>query len=162
MKEIPLTQGMVALVDDEDFERLSACKWFVGGLPHRRYAMSRKNSRCVYMHREILGVTSRQVDVDHVNGDRLDCRRSNLRACTRSQNMGNAKRPKNGSSQYKGVSYFRRDGCWMAKITVGRAQTFLGYFDKEEDAGRAYDAAAREVYGEFARVNFPTGEERAA
>lgn len=104
-------------------------------------------------------------DVDHINMDRADNRACNLRAATRSQNMRNmTKCAASKSSRYKGVSRVARDGRWSAQITtrVGNCSVplVLGRFDTEEDAARAYDAAALEHHGPFARLNLP--KERAA
>jgi hypothetical protein len=96
--------------------------------------------------------------VDHWNRDTLDDRRSNLRICLRGQNNTNSRkrsRPAGTSSRFKGVSWRKQKGRWVAKIRKNDSHYFLGYFDSEEDAARAYDAAARRIFGEFARTNFP-------
>lgn len=155
--EIPLSQGLVAIVDDEDADRVRAVgRWFamhVGGLTYAR-ANSRRpdgGKTSVLMHK-LLTEYSR---TDHRNGDGLDNRRANLRPCTNGENMQNARRHKDNRSGFKGVS--RNGGRWRARIQVGEREVALGRYDTAEDAARAYDAAAVEHFGEFARVNFPGG-----
>jgi hypothetical protein len=171
MKEIPLTQGKVALVDDSDFALLSVFRWRAvrvrSGVSEKWYAVrsvkvagepNRRQARR-YLHREILGLLERMgLEVDHLNGDGLDNRRSNLRCATAAQNQHNQRKTRGGSS-YKGVHFHQRKRKWRAVIYRNSAQHFLGEFFSEEDAARAYDAAAREHFGEFACVNFPAAGE---
>lgn len=94
-------------------------------------------------------------DIDHINGDRSDNRLSNLRLATRSQNCANAKKRSGCSSQFKGVRYQPKGQKWEARTIAHRKYLHLGSFDREEDAARAYDAAARKAFGAFAKPNFP-------
>lgn len=150
MKHIQLTQGKVALVDDEDYEWLSQSKWHY---THQGYAARRASGRMVLMHREIVG-TEGSADTDHINGNKLDNRRCNLRVCTRSQNLIN--RPSlRGSSNYKGVSWSVRDRKWLAHSYHSGKSHYIGTFDDEREAAAAYDKAAKRAFGEFARLNFP-------
>jgi hypothetical protein len=143
-----LYPGRVALVDDDDYPALSGYTWCInrGG-----YAVARIGGKHVYMHRLIMpGV----LQLDHANGHKLDNRRSNLREATASQNLANtAKRP-GTSSKFKGVTLYRATGKWMAQIQVEGVKRHLGYFTDETDAAAAYDQAAVEAFGEFARLNF--------
>lgn len=161
MAEIRLSRGKVALVDDSDFEVLSQWNWtFDGhGYAHR---MGRKSegimSRCrISMHRQIMGVVDPNIEVDHVNHNTLDNRRVNLRACSRSLNMGNQRLCKDSSSGYKGVSFLRkylnRNKPWRAKIQVRKVEVSLGYFSTKEQAALAYNEAAKQHFGEFAHLN---------
>ena len=153
MAEIPLTQGRVAIVDDADLPLVTDRPWQVlltrgnayasGDEPH-----SRKRE---YMHRVILGLGPDDPHVDHVNGDGLDNRRANLRLATQRQNMGNM-RPRGGVSRFKGVVRHRQR--WMANIRDHGRRRYLGTFIDETAAARAYDQAAREIFGPFARLNF--------
>lgn len=167
IREIPLTRGYVALVDDADFEWLNQWKWYfrphdcsVGIAVRNRRKDDADGSSHVRMHRALLGVTDRRVLVDHINHNTLDNRRENLRVCTPRQNLGNQlSRP--GSSVYKGVCWKKRQRRWHSQITTPRGNRHLGYFVDEEDAAQAYDVAAVEVFGEFALLNFP-GERSSA
>jgi hypothetical protein len=155
MAEIALTQGKVALVDDADFEWLSAFKWCASQeRPGAFYAVGSVSGRVQRMHRVILSAPM-GMDVDHVNGDGLDNRRSNIRLSTRSQNLanGNMARGKT-TSRYRGVSACTDcAGFFRAQIWVNKKRRYLGYFRSEEAAALAYNAAALAHFGEFARLN---------
>lgn len=154
-REIPLTRGMVSIVDDEDYDRLVAMgKWQAFSHGRTHYArksiwLGGKRFSAIQMHGVITGLSY----VDHANGDGLDNRRANLRAATRSQNMGN-RRTQANLSGYKGVTPFR-GGKWHARIQVDGKERSLGYYTTPEEAALAYDAAARIAWGEYARPNFP-------
>lgn len=154
-REIPLTRGFVALVDSADYEWLSKFKWRASsGDRKRAYAIrvqvSKGVSTTFAMHRLIAGVGDDQV-TDHINGDTLDNRRANLRACTQQQNSFNRSYPA-GPSGYKGVS---KDGArWRAYIVVDRKHRALGGFASPLRAALAYDDAAKNLHGEFANLNF--------
>jgi hypothetical protein len=152
MREIALTQGKVALVDDEDFELVSQWKWCVLRGKYTWYAVRGcADGKSVLLHREILGLSAGMGDyVDHKDGDGLNNQRSNLRIATQSQNNANARNRLNVSSPYKGVCWDKARNVWMARIS----EIFLGRFSSEEDAARAYDEAAVERFGEYARTNF--------
>jgi hypothetical protein len=152
---ISLTQGKSTLVDFSDMEMLSGFAWRYSP---RGYVMGysgggRGSRNQTYMHRVIMLPDPEQV-VDHVNGDPLDNRRANLRLCTYSINNANVGLPVSNTSGFRGVSWYMRTGRWRAMISRENYQVGLGYYDNPLDAARAYDAAARELYGEFARLNF--------
>lgn len=151
-REIPLTRGFVAIVDDDDYVVLSQHKWCFDG----DYAMRRPTwkGKGIYMHRIIANAPADRL-TDHINGNKLDNRRVNLRFATNKENVRNGHKRK-GSSRYKGVHYFKRERTWQASITVNYKTVHLGYFKDEDAAGRAYDQAAQQYFGEFARLNFPT------
>jgi hypothetical protein len=152
---ITLPSGEVVLVDEADHEMLSHWRWRRIGkgyvAAHVGHGDSR--NRTSYMHRLLLLPDDGQ-EVDHVNGDRLDNRRANLRACTSSQNHCN-RAAMAGTSRYKGVSWEQHAARWVAQIKRHRKRIFLGYFTDEEEAARSYDEAAVRVHGPFARLNFP-------
>lgn len=150
MKKIPLTQGLFAIVDDEDFEELMKHKWHVDKGNSTFYASRAviSGKQNVRMHRQIMKATSPKVDVDHKNGNGLDNRRCNLRLCSRTLNNANAKIPKDNKSGYKGVCWDRDRKKWAVKI----AKIYIGRFNNLEDAVRAYNSKAREMYGDFARL----------
>lgn len=159
-KEIPLSRGLVALVDDADFESIGKIKWSALASGAKIYAAHQwrhpgGEKSAVLMHRLITEACGR-LQVDHINGDGLDNRRANLRLCTKAQNAKNRKqRPP--ASGFKGV-YRRDDGRGSGKrfralISVDGQRVNLGAFPSALDAARAYDAAARRLHGEFASLN---------
>lgn len=160
MRAIVLSNGNMAAVDDEDYPSLAGYTytWFEHGRTGYALRASSKAERDagstqqIYMHRQILGFPD--VDTDHRNGDRLDNRRENLRPATVAQNGAN-RRTNRGpkTSRFKGVRRGRADR-WRAHIGVGGRVIQLGTFATEEDAARAYDDAARQHFGEYARPNF--------
>lgn len=158
-KEIPLTQGMVAIVDDEDYEQLSSYHWQYQKETGyaRRNDGTRKTHRHIYMHRQIMNAAP-GIQVDHIHGNKLDNRKSELRLCTNKENSRNQspvseKRRRTKTSKFKGVCWAKNRGRWVAHITVDRRCIHLGYFDHEIDAANAYDNAAKAYYGEYARIN---------
>lgn len=147
---------------DSDMAHLADYSWSLHETkPGQYYARrlvgnSRKKSACVYLHHEVIGKPPKGHVVDHINGDKLDCRKENLRVVTYSQNNQNM-RSGGGSSQYKGVSLEKASGRWYASIRVSGKSKSLGRWGTEAEAARAYDVAASKAFGEFARLNFPGG-----
>ncbi len=158
MKRIPLTQNQFALVDDEDFKELSKHKWYAnkrhGNFYARRNAVVDGRTKTVEMHRVIMKAQKGQ-EIDHRNGNGLYNIKSNLRFCTCSQNHQNRK-PIGGTSKYKGVSFYKPTGKWVANIRKNGILIYLGTFTKQIKAAKAYDAKALELFGEFAWINFPS------
>jgi len=157
VKEIKLTQGQVALVDDSDYEWLSGYSWFVHNTGKYKYAQgwdgTTRNRKRVVMHRIIIDAQPGE-QVDHINHDGLDNRRENLRKCTASQNQGNSRIGKNNVSGYKGVSLFSSAETWRCTIRCKGTNKYLGTFDTPEEAAYAYDMEAARLFGEFAYLNF--------
>ncbi len=163
MKEIPLTRGYRAIVDDDDYERLSAKRWRASVMKPRAdgsvtvYAIGSTSlrdgkERTLFLHRVVLDAPKGK-QVDHINGDGLDNRKENLRICTNAENNRNRRPYPYGDSKFKGVSWAKRDEKWRATIKMNGKRIHLGYFTREIDAANAYDAAAIERFGEFARTN---------
>jgi hypothetical protein len=150
MKQIPLTQNKVAIVDDKDFVELSKYKWYFA----QGYAVrnSPPPQRKIFMHRIILNPTKGKI-IDHINGDSLDNRQDNLRMSTVSENQHNQKVRKNISG-YKGVHWHKRIKKWHAKIKVEMNDIHLGYFSDRVEAAKAYNKGAKLYHGEFAKLNF--------
>lgn len=150
MIEIPLTKGFVALIDDEDYDLVSQKKWCVMVTKTgRQYAYRTEFRTALYMHTFITGFKY----VDHINHNGLDNRRENLRESNPSLNHANIPK-RSGTSQYKGVYL---EGCskrWIAKIRQHNKSFFLGRFDSELEAAKAYDTEALKRFGEHALINF--------
>ncbi len=160
-RKIPLTQGNFAIVDVEDYEILSEYKWFAVRYGRTFYAVRNeklpgRKRNTVKMHRQIMSLPQ-GLFVDHINRNGLDNRRANLRAVSLQQNNFN-KQKQSGeyTSKYKGVMLWKRTGKWQTCITYKGKHITLGYFDDEESAARAYDTKARELFGKFAYLNFPS------
>jgi HNH endonuclease len=153
--EIPLTQGKVALVDREDYEELIKYKWYAkrGGKTFyavRKSPLDKKRKQCtIQMHRVIMN-TPIGMETDHINGNGLDNRRTNLRVCSRSENRCNVGKCSNNTSGYKGVSFFKANSKWHAMIMINCKQNNLGFFDTPELAYKAYCDACIKYHGEFA------------
>lgn len=155
MREIPLTRGAVALVDDADYPWLSQWKWQVSPKGYAsRTSGSKGNRKHISLHRFIMDAPN-GAEIDHINRNKLDNRRCNLRFVTREQNMANRDKRKQGTSAYKGVRFRASISKWEARIKCNRQEIYLGCFTSEIEAARAYDRAALEYFGEFARLNFP-------
>jgi hypothetical protein len=147
---VPLTRGYEAIIDVEDTVIVGGMNWYVKVGTHSNYAIRSEKKFRVYMHRLILNAPD-NLHVDHVNGNGLDNRKSNLRVVTVSQNQHNRGLQVNNKSGYKGVTWYGRTGKWMAQIQSLNTYKCLGYFDTAEDAHNAYCEAAKELHGEFAR-----------
>lgn len=159
MKLIPLVgrgAGLFVKVDDGDFDTLMTRKW---RLNTKGYAVSctlgsKDVRKQVWMHRVIMEAPFSS-QVDHKNRDRLDNQKHNLRLCTGSENRINSGLLQKNTSGYKGVSWSQQWGKWVAAIQKEGKKLVLGGFDSKEEAAKAYDAKARELFGEFAYCNFP-------
>ncbi len=157
IRTIPVGHGAVTLVDAEDYPSLASQRWCLstGGYVCRMaYSPTRPGRRAgVRMHRFIMRAKNGQY-VDHINGDKLDNRRSNLRVCSAGENARNSRVPRNNRSGYKGVCWHTAKGKWLANIMKDGRRYHLGYFDDAFVAALVYDVAARELHGEYARPNF--------
>jgi hypothetical protein len=157
VKEIPLTRGKIALVDDEDYDELMKYKWFsIKGSTIYHYARrtsSENGQKKVSMHRQIMGFPD--CLIDHINRDGLDNRRCNLRLCSQGENKRNCKKYTSNSSGFRGVSWHKHLHKWQARIQFNYITQRIGYFNNKEQAAKAYDERAKELFGAFAVLNFP-------
>jgi hypothetical protein len=155
--EIDLGKGHVAVIDDEDASLVAGFKWYPMRAYGKVYAAGWKHMPpgrfFVHLHRLIANAQPRDI-IDHIDRDPLNCRKTNLRKVTRQQNVWNSgPARKQCTSKYKGVFLCRQTGRFRARIVHYRKRFYLGYFDSEEDAARAYNAKAVELFGEFAYLN---------
>lgn len=149
MKSIELRgkkgKGNFALVDDEDFERINAYKWCI----NRGYAGTSLKGKYLMMHREIFNDIPTGYVIDHINRNKLDNRKCNLRFCNKSQNAVNTRVSSNNISGHKGVSWHKVWKKWMVRVIKNYKTVYLKYFDKKEDAIAARKKVIQEIYGDF-------------
>lgn len=160
MREIPLTQGKVALVDNADYDWLNQHKWHANEdcsgnfYAARNLPLGNGKYYHIRMHRQILGLKrGDKREIDHKNHKTLDNRRINIRICTHQQNLMNHKLHSNTSSKYKGVYWDKQHKKWRARIYIKGKRKHLGRFEDEKQAALAYNEAAKKYYGEFAFLN---------
>jgi hypothetical protein len=158
MKEVKLTQGYVALVDDEDFDRVSKCIWVPNPCRSRNTVYAQRNfykedgkRSTQSLHRFILGVTDSKVEIDHKDNNGLNCQKYNMRVSTHSQNQANSTLRITNTSGLKGV-YRYSERKWKAQINFQGKKISLGYFNNKEEAKEVYNLAAVSMFGEFAKV----------
>lgn len=156
MKQIPLTQGKFALVDDEDYEWAAKLTWcYDCGYASFRVHKKRNgkwSGRNIRMHNLIMN-TPNDMHTDHIDGNRLNNQRSNLRVCTHAENQRNKQKKANTSSKFKGVCWNKRKSLYVAYIGINKEHIHLGYFDCQIEAAKAYNLAAIKHHGEFACLN---------
>lgn len=155
MKQIKLSNtSAFALVDDEDFDMLHEYSWYLCGVG---YAYGRIDNEICSLHRKILNLKKDdRTYVDHIDDNRLNNQKSNLRKCTNQENSRNSRKTsKITSSKYKGVSWNKKISKWRVRIFVNNKGKHIGAFDCEIMAAKAYDIYADKYFGEFARLNFP-------
>ena len=155
---IRLTKGMFATVDSDNFEQVNRFKWYAEEGDNTFYAshvIKKGGKRSIQsMHRFILGITDPKIQVDHKNRNGLICTRENMRIATNQQNACNQVGAKNSTSRYKGVYFDKTRNKWHSQIKVNYNGIFIGRFTDEIDAAHAYDTKAKELFGEFAYLNF--------
>lgn len=147
MKELRLTKGKVALVDDDDFEHLASLRllWCLNS----NYAY---NASLGSLHRYLMKAP-KGVVVDHADGNPLNCQRSNMRLATNAQNQQNLRRNRAGYTRFKGANWDRTRGWWIARICIDGKRKYLGVFNTDKEAAHAYNEAAKQHFGEFAFLN---------
>jgi hypothetical protein len=152
---LPLTMGLFASIDAEQYLRARELDWTAHYLPHmgNYRAVSRAGPRLIYLHRFILEMDDGDKRlIDHENGNPLDNRVRNLRFANKAKNGWNRGKPKTNTSGYKGVSWYKKKRKWVAQIVANKKSYYLGLFDTKEEAYAAYCEAAYRLHGEFARV----------
>lgn len=142
--------SFAVLYDKRDEDIIETYNWYV----ESSYSNIVISNPGLLLSRTLLKVTDPSLVVDHINGNPLDNRRCNLRICTQSENSANKKMYNNKSSVYKGVSWYKTYNKWRCSIGFKRQLIFIGYYDNEEDAAKAYDEKAKELFGEYALLNF--------
>ena len=165
--EVPLTKGYVALVDPEDYARVVQYKWSANEIrkngklytvyAQRTIRRADGTRTSLMLHRFIMGVTDPLVEVDHRDNNGLDCRHSNLRRATHTQNQRNRGKQHRNTSGFKGVHQHKKNLNWVAQIRGEGKTLHIGCFPTAVLAAKAYNQAARKQYGEFAVLNFPIG-----
>lgn len=155
MREIQLTRGRIALVDDEDFDRLNIRKWYPSVKHHKKspneyYAVCRINGKQSLMHRVILNAPQ-GLQVDHIDGDGLNNQKANLRLVTQSQNGCNRDKARKNKTGYKGV--FPSGNGFRARIGLDYKKVDVGSFNTAREAAIAYNNAALRIHGEYAYLN---------
>ena len=153
--EIPLTRDRVAVISEEDYERISQYKWYFstnGYAVRDSRNFARTSGKVVYMHREIANPKDDEV-VDHRNRDKLDNRRGNLRVCTQAENTYNSVKQRRNKSGYLGVHWHKGAGKWSAEVHKQGEKYYLGLFSDKEDAARMYNFWAADLFGEYAFLN---------
>lgn len=157
MRKIPLSKfgknkgRFFAIVDDEDYAWLSKYNWHITGIG--RYPATYFKHRKIKMHNLIICKPENKF-IDHINRDKLDNRKSNLRLCTKHQNLCNRKKQKNNTSGYTGVTFDKKTKKWVAFICYKRKNKIIGLFINKEEAARKRDKYALKYFGEFASLNF--------
>lgn len=156
MKKIPVGKKEYALVDDSDYEKLSGYKWSFSDSYAVNWTWKDSKNGRIKMEHVILGKPGKGMVIDHINGNRLDNQRSNLRVCTRAENNKNRGMNSNNTSGYKGVYWNDIGKKWQVFICINQKPTHMGLFKTKKEAALAYNEAAKEHYGEFARLNVIT------
>ena len=148
--------GYNVLIDDDDYVRVSAIKWYISSYHLKKnlvYFHKTIKQRTMSLHRYIAGLQyGNKNTVDHINGNTLDNRRSNLRICNNKENVRKRKINKNNTTGHKGVTYHKHKRLFCARIRVDNKRIFLGYFSTPELAHKAYCEASKKYHGEFGRT----------
>lgn len=158
MVELKTTCGTTFLVDEDIAETMGRFAWKLDkdGYVIRKTTVNGRRGMTVRLHRAVMSCTDPRVLIDHQDGNKLNNMRGNLREATRSQNWQNGFKRKNRASVFRGVTWNKRCGKWQSSIKAFGRSIYLGLFDDEHEAGHAYNRAAIERHGEFARLN-PVG-----
>lgn len=159
MRQIQLTQNKVALIDDEDYVYIDQFKWYTAKDKHGKYyarrsiTVSNRVYKKITMHRDIMSVSDPKIQVDHKDNNGLNNQKENLRLCNNAENSRNTELDSLNTSGFKGVDWHEHSKKWRATIRVDYKKIHLGFFSDVIDAALAYNKAAIEYFGEFAKLN---------
>ncbi|MES2408775.1 MAG: HNH endonuclease [Patescibacteria group bacterium] len=158
MKKIKLTKNKYSIISDSDYRKVSQHIWHLsnGYATYQKYDRITKKTQTWYLHWDIIGKPNKGYNVDHINGDRLDNRRSNLRICTAAENMRNRKLNKDNTSGFKGVVFYKVLNKWGSGIKFNGKFHYLGLFITKEEAAEVYNKKAKELHKQFAKLNIIT------
>jgi hypothetical protein len=163
MRELVLSNGLITLVDEEDFYWLNQWRWHALVIKNKTYAIrSRKNNHLglssrAYLHRIIMRIEDPNIIIDHKDGDCLNNQKLNLRCCSKAENNRNTSSHKDSVSSYLGVTFNtekHREKRWQAQLQHDGKRILSKRFLTEEEAAKAYDSCAKKTFGEFANLNF--------
>lgn len=158
MKSLKVSKQHIAIVDDRDYNMVSEFKWVYT----KGYATTKVKNKRIYMHRLILG-TPKGLDTDHIDGDKLNNIRCNLRIVTHQENGFNSFKQKNNTSGYKGVTWNKQHGKWKVQLGLNYGRIHLGYFVNVINAAKAYDVGAIKYFDKkYAKLNFPMTDSEVA
>lgn len=158
MKEINMKHDRKMLVDDEDYPLLNRFNWWAFKSRYTYYAQARIGGKMVLVHRLIMPARKNQI-IDHKDNNGLNNQKNNLRVCSFSQNNQNSKNREHNTSGFRGVHYNRRDKMYYCRIGNKGKRLFVGCFKDSTEAAKAYDVKAKELHGQFCKLNFPEGRE---
>lgn len=144
---LKLIRDKIVLVDKDDFLKYGKYKWTFD-----KYAVRFVKGKKVYLHRLIMDCP-KNMEVDHINGNELDCRKNNMRICTHAENSRNIKLRTDNTSGYKGVSWYKNYDKWLVRVFLNNKKIHIGYFENKNEAVTAYNEAAIKYHGRFARIN---------
>lgn len=166
--ELELTQDQTCLIDAYDYDLVKEYRWFYNKPKNSNSGYVLTNIRIdgkqkiLKMHRLLMSFPDKSLDIDHINRNGCDNRRCNLRICTHQENQMNTSKQKNNKSNYKGVYFHKRDKKYISSIRFNKKLIHLGYFEDPIEAAKAYDKKAKELFKEFAVLNFPKVSEDSA
>jgi hypothetical protein len=148
---VKIHNNVKILIDKEDWEKYKMMKWFLWGEGYIVCKPDYRKFQIIYLHRLIMNAPKGK-DVDHINGNTLDCRKINIRICNRSQNSMNQRLKSNNTSGYKGVTWSKSANKWIAQITFNYKHLYLGIFETKEEAYTVYCEASKRYHGSYGRI----------
>ena len=153
IKKIKLTQSKETFIDSEDYEKIKSYNWYYHSSGYAACKQKINNIwKTILLHRVIMNCPNNK-QIDHINGNGLDNRKENLRICTHAENGRNTKKRKGTTSKYKGIYWYKALSKWSVRIRFNYKWIFIGYFNDEKEAAKAYNEKAKELFGKFAKLN---------